>query len=1010
MQSCTSCGRENPAGFLHCGYCGAPLAPPPSSRRRLATLVFCDLVGSTALAERVDPESLQELMRLYFAEMRSALERHGGRVEKFIGDAVVGVFGVPAAREDDAVRACRAALEMQARVVELNGELYRRFRAEIATRVGVNSGEVVGSQETFVTGDAVNVAARLEQAAGPGEVLIGETTYRLVRDAAQVEPRTPLEAKGKTDPLTAHRLVAVGQSRRGALAPMVGRGRELERLEQELDVALAGGSCRILTVAGDAGVGKSRLASELLARLDGRARVARGACLSYGEGITFWALAQIVRELAGIREEQTLEEARARLPERIAQVVGLAEGFATADQIAEAVASFLSAAAQAQPLVLLLDDLQWAEPTLLELLASLPRRVGSAPIVLICLARPELLETRPDWQVTVALEPLEAADIDALLESLDAPAAVRVQLAATAGGNPLYAEELVAWVREGGDLDALPTSLNALLGARLDRLESDERDALERGAIEGEVFHEAAIVALSEGPAAEAVPGELGSLARKDVIRLAAATLVAGDAAYRFKHILVREATYRATAKKLRSTLHQAFAEWLERVAGARVGEYHEILGYHFEQAYRYREELGAVDEGARTLASRAAHHLGAAGRRANDRADIRAAANLLRRAASLLPADSRSRLELLRHLAYAVDQTGRMLEARSIAQELYERATAIGDRVLAAHGRSYATPHPFFDREADRAAAKAAFEDVIATFAEAGDEAGLAAAKRRLGLVHRSQGRRGVSIQWLEQALRHADAADDASTRRAVVYSLANDVTGGPTPVPDAIARCEALLATCGDDRVLTAAVTRHLGALLAMAGRFDEFRSCEARSAPVLDEAAVESLSWGSLSAGAYGKMLAGDYEGAEQALRAKWRVYPVEVGKTQILAVGAAYGLTNLLCSLGRWDEAEECLAAVRHTGHPSPARILAEARLAAQRGRHDEGLALAEKLSRRNGQSDNLNALAGIRLGIAEVQRAAGLEEAAARSVRRAVMLFEQKGNVAGTQRLMISMAP
>jgi predicted ATPase len=526
----------------------------------------------------------------------------------------------------------------------------------------VNSGEVVGSRETFVTGDAANVAARLEQAAGPGEVLVGETSYRLVRGAVRAEPVGPLEVKGKSGPLTAYRLLELSGMRLGAgwETGLVGRGEELALLQREFEQAVSERCCRLVMVVGEPGVGKSRLVTELAERIGSRAGVARGACLSYGEGITFWAVAQIVRELAGIGEQDSAEQAREKLPPRLAQLLGLSEGTTSADETNGAIAEFLAAAAGEQPLLVLVDDLHWGEPALLDLLERLPALVGEAPLVLVCLARPELLETHPDWPLTLRVEPLDATAVDALLEQLDAPPSVRVRIAQTAGGNPLFAEELVAWVREGGALEELPAGLNALLGARLDQLKPEARDALERGAVEGELFHEAAIVELSDEPARVSVPGELGQLARKDLIRLAAAGLVAGGIAYRFKHILVREAAYLATAKKLRALLHERYADWLEQLVGERVVEYHEIIGYHLEQAYRYRSELGTLDDRATTLASRAAAHLAAAGLRASDRGDYHAVANLLERALALGLTDPRARVRTEYELALYLQRSGR--------------------------------------------------------------------------------------------------------------------------------------------------------------------------------------------------------------------------------------------------------------------------------------------------------------------------------------------------------------
>ena len=372
--------------------CGTALAPAAPERWKLATLVFCDLSGSTAMGERLDAEAVRSLMLSYFHEMRGALERHGGTVEKFVGDAVLAVFGVPEAHEDDALRACRAALEMQARLGALNEDLEQRFGTRIALRIGVNTGEVVAgdssSRETFVTGDPVNVAARLEQAAGAGDVLLGEPTLRLVRDAVRVEAIEPLHAKGKSEPVPAYRLLEVsgfGPVARPAGTPFTGRAEHLDRLEQVFEEVVASGAARLATVVGEPGVGKSRLIAELVSRIGARARVVRGTCLSYGEGITYWAVGQIARELAGVRDEHSPEEVLSLLemhvsgtaePSAVAahvgQLLGVAGGSATAENTARAVAAFLAAGARERPLVVIVDDIQWAEPTLLDLLAGMP--------------------------------------------------------------------------------------------------------------------------------------------------------------------------------------------------------------------------------------------------------------------------------------------------------------------------------------------------------------------------------------------------------------------------------------------------------------------------------------------------------------------------------------------------------------------------------------------------------------------------------------------------------------
>jgi class 3 adenylate cyclase len=471
---CLRCGNENDATFQHCVHCGASLAAPAPERRKLATLVFCDLSGSTAMGEHADAETVRGLMLAYFEEMRVALERHGGTVEKFVGDAVLAVFGVPEAHEDDALRACRAALEMKERAEILNEDLQRRFGTRIALRLGVNTGEVIAgdpsSRQTFVTGDAVNVAARLEQAAQGGEVLIGDPTYRLVRGAVRVEAVEPLSAKGKSEPVPAYRLLevtAVGPAARRLGTPFTGREAELALLERELEAVVSECECRPVTIVGEPGVGKSRLVAEFVERVGGRARVVRGTCLSYGEGITYWAIGQIVRELARVTDGHSPREARALIESlvaglpngtavatNVAQLLGLADGAATADETAAAIRDVLAAGAREEPLVVVVDDIQWAEPTLLDLLACLPERLAEAPIMLLCLARPELPEHRPDWQATVHLEPFVGHDVDSLLEALlgAAPADVRARLAAASGGNPLFVEELVAMLEDEGVL------------------------------------------------------------------------------------------------------------------------------------------------------------------------------------------------------------------------------------------------------------------------------------------------------------------------------------------------------------------------------------------------------------------------------------------------------------------------------------------------------------------------------------------------------------------------------
>src|SRR5689334_2202303 len=460
----------------------------PREVRKTVTVLFCDITGSTALGESTDPEALRALLAQYFDRMKAIVESHGGVVEKFIGDAVMAVFGVPAAHEDDALRACRAATEMRDAFPELG----------IAGRIGVNTGEVVtGTEERLATGDAVNVAARLEQAAQPGGVLIGDSTLALVRDAVEVGDERRLELKGKADAVSAWPLLAVtGEVERRFATPMVGRETELRRLRDAFEQASRNRSCQLFTVLGSAGVGKSRLAAEFLTGLD--ARVVRGRCLSYGDGITYWPIVEILKQLG------TLPEGGAARPLR--SLLGESEISAPADEIAWGFRKLLEQEAREQPLVCLLDDLHWGEETLLDLVEHIADLSRDAPILLLCIGRPELLERRPSWgggkwnATTVLLEPLDAAETERLIAELGGvDEDLRERILQAAEGNPLFLEEMLALVRDSGSGDVeVPPTIQALLAARLDQLDPAERSVLERGAIEGRTFHRGAVAALAE--------------------------------------------------------------------------------------------------------------------------------------------------------------------------------------------------------------------------------------------------------------------------------------------------------------------------------------------------------------------------------------------------------------------------------------------------------------------------------------------------------------------------------
>jgi len=987
VPACAVCGYDAAEAFKFCPQCGAAAATRTSEQRKVVTVLFCDVVGSTALGESIDPETLRATLARYFGRMKAIVERHGGTVEKFIGDAVMAVFGVPVVHEDDALRACRAAIEMREAFPELGVE----------GRLGVTTGEVVtGTEERLATGDAVNVAARLQQAAQPGEALVGEETLALVRAAVDVEAVEPLALKGKAEPVRASRLVAVRDAaERRPKVGFVGRERELAAIHEAWERALADRRCELVTIVGEAGVGKSRLVAEALASV--QARLVQGRCLPYGEGITYWPVVEVIRQLG----TSSLDGAAAAA---IGSVLGKTEVATTsAEEIAWAFRKLLQEQA---PLIAVFDDIQWGEETFLDLLEHVALLSSGAPILLLGVARPELTERRAGWPVTLRLEPLGAEDVEELIPGRIS-GELRAKIVRAGGGNPLFVQEMVAMAGEAGGDVAVPPTLQALLAARLDQLDQSERRMLERGAVEGEIFHRGGVQALA--PEETQVTPRLAALVRKGLIR-PGKSLFVGEDGFRFRHLLIRDAAYSGLPKATRAELHQRFAAWLES-RDTDLVELDELLGYHLEQAYRYQVALGSVQADARHLASRASQRLESAGRRALARSDLAAAINLLQRSADLLDDDAR-RAELLPELGAAQMEAGNFAEAEAILAEAGQLARSAEDeraesRVLVE--QQFLGLLRLAEEGTDEAARLV--ERVIRVFERHDDQHGLCRARRLQGTLHWIEARAAAAAESWQQAAAHARQAGDENERSEILCWVGSSLLFGPVPVSEGIRRCELMRAELAGNLASEAEMVRSIAGLHAMEGRFDLARSLLATSDHIFEELGRTLNSAISHAVGIV-ELLAGDPAAAETSLRVGYEALE-EMGERAYLSTTAAY-LAQAIFAQGRHEEAEQltelseqlsasCDLATQVMWRGVRARILGD------RGETGPAERLAQEAVALAGRSDFLNHRADALMDLAQVLQAGRRVDESAQATAQALALYEEKGNVAGAARARGSLA-
>jgi predicted ATPase/class 3 adenylate cyclase len=924
--------------------------------RKLATVLFVDLVDSTEFVAVTDPEIVRRRVTTFFDGVADCIQLHGGTVEKFAGDAVMAAFGIPQGHEDDAERAVRAALGIMDSVHKLGLE----------ARAGMEAGEVVVDEvdSTFATGEAVNLAARLQQAAGPGEILMGESAYRLTAATVESEPAGPLELRGFRKPIPAYRPLTVRDGR-GELpsisAPFVGRESELELLENMLDRTIRDKRPQVFTVYGEPGVGKSRLTREFLAGVEG-VTILAGRALPYGEGVTYWPLAEMIKAAAGITDDDPMETAREKLieccgDEAIAELLGLASGVMEAvegergqPEIAWAAREFVDELADVQPLILVFEDIHWAEEPLLELIDHLAQWVRERALLILCLARPELLDIRPGWgggrvrSTAIELEPLARAESEelaaALLAQHQIPENLTPKLLEKTEGNPLFVEETVRMLLEEGPDggDRIPDTLQALIGARIDRLPAGEKILLQRGSVMGRTFFAGALDHLSPEYDADELEDMLDDLLLRDFITRQERSTITGETAYRFKHVLIREVAYTGLSKSSRAEYHTRFAEWLREKADKELLE---IRAYHLDQACTLYAELdGKPPE---ELARTAAKALQAAGKRALARESNQSARKLLLRAFELEPTLERRYLA-----ARAASQLGELLVVKDEMAIVADEAAAAGDRGLQARALTHLAENASsLDGELTRAAELA---DAALAAVEDEDHEGRFFALDRRARVARWIGRLSEAEVFERQALEQARAAGrkDQEARAALQLAAIHIGRMEEAKAEPLIDRALELAEHSGSI-VARASAASSKAQLLRVRGDHEGAIGWYTKALELYREAAsVADIAWTSRNL-AIVAWETGEPEKAEKLLRESIRLL-APMRDRGSLCESQRY-LAQLLLEQGRIDEAEKFALAARETVSPEDTVSRATTRVAlaqvrAAQGRNDE----AEELFR------------------------------------------------------------
>jgi class 3 adenylate cyclase len=1008
----------------------------------VATLLFCDLVGSTEFGERVDPEAVRDFMSEYFLRMQGAIERHGGAVEKFIGDAVVGVFGVPAAHEDDALRALRAAWDMQIQVSELAKDVERAFGVGISARIGINSGKVVanvaGEDQALVTGDTVNTAARLEQAAAPGAILMGSSTWRLARHAVTAERVQPVAAKGKTEPIDTYRLVAVVPETLGHVkgrAPgFVGREQELRRVEEAFTSCIRGDRSGFIAVVGDAGIGKSRLVSEFLTGIAMSARVIEGKCLSYGDGITYWALAEVIRGLVSVNDDESSDEVLARLnaiaPEdpqavvHVARAIGLADGTSSTLEITYGVRRLLEHLASRGPLIVVIDDAHWAEPILIELLLDVYEALTRAPVLIIAIARPQFVERWPALPAVVSLDPLSPGEMSEVLQSVlgtQPSEDVESRLLDHAGGNPLFIEELAGMLVETrGSVDSgsdwieledaaggmsIPLTIDALLDSRLDALPEDERLPLECASVEGQLFHKGGVAALLAGDPAH-VDRAFARLTERTIVRPATAAFV-DEVAFTFRHVLIRDAAYRSAPKKTRAAWHVRLADWLVGKVGRRLGEFEEILGYHLERAHQLRAQLGQLNGETISIGHRGAAHLMSAAERARDRGDVHGALILVGRAEHLLERDDPQLPALLVELGILRREDGDLVGAFETLERAFNLAEQVTDAAVAAHAR---IEHAFVRIDVDPDSAPAAERDMldaIDVVRREGDDRRLARALQRLATSESFWGRIGSAEQLLGEASEVLGRLGDRRMSPRIAWSYASFADYSPTPSSEGLRRVDVALEEAAENPRLIAELLLLQAIFLATRGEFSKAEESSARGEASLLELGEDEFTSQIVGETRYRMaQLRGDVEAEERSLRETYLDLKGRGNLGHMASFGCRLG--DVLCRLGRISEARPLIDESRQLGADQDIDVqlgwrIAMGRALAGDGRGQEADQIVSEAVAIAEGTDYLLRHADVLMALAEIRYDGGDTDGSATAAQQARTLYARKESIVMAER-------